>query len=226
MLKKYLQFIRFLIQAFFMVGIFLPFLPFADNVGRMIFLSVVFLGVFFCGFICPFGAIQDWLGWMAQKLRIPRFKVPPYIQVYLQCSRYFFYALSTIGITFFFLSARFEFNHGVFLGAFEWITAGTIGVFLLLAIFTDRPFCNYFCPKGASLGLLSVMRLISISREESKCVHCHLCDKACPMNIMVEQSDFVRHPNCINCMKCICACPQDCLRFKLLTIKQQKGKTK
>lgn len=225
-MKKYLQIIRFLIQAFFMTGIFIPFLPFADMVGQKIFLSVIFIGVFFCGFICPFGAIQDWLGWIARKLRIPRLKLPLHIQVYLQWSRYFFYALSTIGITFFLLRARFEFNHGVFLGAFEWITFGIIGLFLLLAIFIDRPFCNYFCPKGASYGMFSVMRIIGVSRDESKCIHCHLCDKICPMNIEVAKTDFVRHPNCINCMKCICACPQDCLRFKLLTIKQQKGKTK
>ena len=226
MIKKYLQLFRFLIQAFFMMGLFLPSLPFADTVGKKIFLSIVFLGVFFCGFICPFGAIQDWIGWISRKLKVPHFKMPAKIQVYLQWSRYFFYALSTIGITFFLLRARFEFNHGVFLNIFEWSVYGSIGLFLLLSIFTDRPFCNYFCPKGASYGMFSVMRLVGVTRDEKKCVHCHLCDKACPMNIQVEGTDFVRHPNCINCMKCVCACPKNCLRFKLLTLKQQKGKTK
>lgn len=209
-----------------MVGVFLPMLPFADTIGDKIFLSIIFIGVFFCGFICPFGAIQDWIGMICKKIGIPRFKVPQHIQQYLQCLRYLFYALSSVGITFVIFSARFEFNHKVFLSVFEWSVYGTIGLFLILSIFTDRPFCNYFCPKGAFFGMLSVMRLVSISRNENKCIHCHLCDKVCPMNIAVEQTDFVRHPNCINCMKCISACPKDCLKFKLLALKQQKRRKK
>lgn len=222
-MKKLIQPIRFLIQLFFMVGLFLPMLPFADTIGQKLFLSIVFIGVFFCGFVCPFGTIQDWISWISRKLHIPRFQIPRKFQNYLQSLRYFFYALSITGTTFFFLNARFEFNHKTYLAGFEWTVYGTIIFFLIATIFIDRPFCNYFCPKGASYGILSVMRLLSISRNDDECIHCKLCDKACPMNVAVEQTDFIRHPNCINCMQCICTCPKSCLQLKFLSAKKQKG---
>lgn len=92
--------------------------------------------------------------------------------------------------------------------------------FLVASLFIDRPFCNYFCGKGASLGVWSVLRPFGIARDENKCVHCHLCDKVCPMNIPVENTNFVRHPNCINCMQCVSKCPKDCIKFNLMKLRK------
>ena len=120
----------------------------------------------------------------------------------------------------FFLNSRFFFEHSVVAGAWEWVSGSVMALFLLATLFTDRPFCNYFCVKGASLGVWSILRPIGITREEKSCVHCSKCDQICPMNIEVDKTAFVRHPNCINCMQCLTACPKGCIKFKLIHSKR------
>ena len=215
-MKKLIQPLRLLVQACFMAGLFLPIFPFADNIGQKIWITILFVGVFFCGWICPFGALQDWFGWIAQKLHLPRYKLPQKLQQYVQLLRYVLYGLSVINIVLFFLNSRFFFEYSVVAGAWEWVSGSVMVLFLLATLFTDRPFCNYFCVKGASLGVWSVLRPIGITREEKSCVHCSKCDQICPMNIEVSSVAFVRHPNCINCMQCLTACPKGCIKFKLI----------
>jgi polyferredoxin len=78
--------------------------------------------------------------------------------------------------------------------------------------------------KGAADGLMSIVRPISIKRNNKTCIHCRLCDKVCPMNVQVENTAFVRHPNCINCMKCLSVCPKNCIKFGLMNIHFKKEK--
>lgn len=219
-MKKLIQPLRLLVQACFMAGLFLPIFPFADNIGQKIWITILFVGVFFCGWICPFGALQDWIGWIAKKLHFPRYKLPQKLQQYVQLLRYVLYGLSVINIVLFFLNSRFFFEHSVVAGAWEWVSGSVMALFLLATLFTDRPFCNYFCVKGASLGVWSVLRPFGITREEKSCVHCSKCDQICPMNIEVSSVAFVRHPNCINCMQCLTACPKGCIKFKLIHFKR------
>lgn len=189
--------------------------PGYNDVGKWLFITILLVGVFFCGWVCPFGTIQDWLFRIARTLHLPQYRVPVKFQRYLQLSRYVFYALSIMGISFAIINARSIFNHKLFTGTLT-VTAGIVlAVFLIASLFINRPFCNYFCLKGASYGLLSVLRPLGIKREEENCIHCHLCDKNCPMNIPIESSDFIRHPNCINCMTCVSNCPKKCIKFRL-----------
>lgn len=219
-MKKWIQSLRFAIQACFMAGLFLPLIH-PETMALWLFWTVLAVGVFFCGWVCPFGAAQDWLALLAKRLHLPRFKMPWKIQKYLQCTRYLFLGLMFFGITFSFSNARFYFQDNLMHNMLS-VTGGiTLAVFLIIALFFDRPFCNYFCMKGAADGLMSVIRPFSLRRDDKICVHCHLCNKVCPMNIRVENTKFVRHPNCINCMQCACKCPKNCIKFGLMKIKQE-----
>ena len=222
-MKKWIQPLRLIIQACFMAGLFLPLIH-PEPVARYLFWTVLAVGVFFCGWVCPFGAIQDWLGFLARKLHLPRFQIPWKYQRFLQLSRYIWAVLITFaGVHYAFLSARFYFQDNLIHNNLSWISATTLAVFLVAGLFLDRPFCNYFCMKGAVDGLMSVIRPVSIRRDPKTCIHCHLCNKVCPMNVPVEGTNFVRHPNCINCMKCVCACPQNCLKFKLMALRKSSS---
>lgn len=223
MLHKWIQPIRFLVQVCFMAGLVVPWLPHSETVAGWLFWTVLVVGVFFCGWVCPFGAIQDWLAWIARKLHLPRLQIHWKYQRFLQFSRYIWAALIFfIGIHYTFLSARFYFNDNLFHNILTWTSGLTLVVFMVVALFIDRPFCNYFCMKGAMDGLMSMVRPTSIKRDGEMCVHCHLCDKVCPMNVKVERVNFVRHPNCINCMKCVSACPKRCLALRLMRLKKRK----
>jgi polyferredoxin len=222
-MKKWIQPLRFIVQAFFAASLFLPLIH-SETVAHWLFWSVVFIGVFFCGWVCPFGTAQEWLGIIAERCKIPRLKMPKYIQRYLQFSRYIFFGLMVFGISFSFSGARFYFQDNLVYNMLTLTGAVVLASFLIISLFFERPFCNYFCTKGAADGLMSMVRIAGISREDKTCIHCRLCDKICPMNISVEQTKFVRHPNCINCMKCMGVCPKNCIKFKLMNIPKFKDR--
>ena len=222
-MKKWIQPIRFMIQAFFIIGLFAPLIH-PETTADWLFWTVLIVGVFFCGWICPFGTAQDWLGWIATKCKLPRYKMPRRIQKYLQFSRYIFLGLTLLGVIFSFSNARFYFQDNLIHNTHTWTSGITLATFLVTSLFFDRPFCNYFCMKGAADGLMSIVRPIGISRDNKTCIHCHLCDRTCPMNISIESTNFVRHPNCINCMQCVCKCPKDCIKFKLMKFKTKELK--
>ncbi|MGN0919823.1 MAG: 4Fe-4S binding protein [Alphaproteobacteria bacterium] len=222
-LRQWIQPLRFVIQVGFMAGLIVPWLPHAEWAAGWLFWTVLAVGVFFCGWVCPFGAAQEWLGWVAHKAHLPRFQMPLIFQKYAQLSRYVWAALILFaGVHYSFLSARFYFNDNLFHGMLTWASGLTLLVFGILSLFTDRPFCNYFCMKGAMDGLMSMVRPVGIRRDNAACIHCQLCEKACPMHVRVAHTHFVRHPNCINCMKCLCVCPKNCLAFRLMTIKKKQ----
>lgn len=208
---KRIQTARIIIQTGFLVAVILGVStkPFAN----WMLPTALLVGVFFCGWVCPLGAAQDWMCKLGRVLHLPAVYVPQRFQRYLQFSRYIFYfMLLTWGIAFTLLKGPYNFSkllHGEFLT----VATGVIVLFLLSGLFIKRPFCNYFCTGGARQGLWSVLRIFSIRRDTSRCGGCGTCSRACPMNIDVAKTEFVRHPNCIGCMSCIASCPKKCLSY-------------
>ena len=142
-----------------------------------------------------------------------KFKVSPNIQRYLQFSRYILAAIvfAHIADSLFDLSSINAYK--TFMRAMSGNLAQTAATFIMLsflvvALFFERPFCNYFCPEGIKFGLASLTRFLSIKRNAETCINCKCCDRACPMNIEVSKGNHVRNAQCINCFKCIAACPK------------------
>ena len=215
--RSKIQITRFLVQLVFMASLIfsLGFIPGTRNVSTWLLPTVLLAGVFFCGWVCPFGAAQDWMSKLGRLLHLPRLRMPEHAQRYLQLLRYAFYLVSTTGITFALLKGPYNFSRFM-RGDFLSIASGFIIVFLMISLFFDRPFCNYFCTGGARSGLFSVLRIFGIKRDTQQCRQCGQCSKACPMNIDVARTEFVRHPNCIGCMKCVSSCPKDFLKYGLM----------
>jgi polyferredoxin len=103
--------------------------------------------------------------------------------------------------------ALFNFWTGeVALGAFI-----VLGIVILASFIIERPFCKYFCPYGALLGIFNLFRVFKIKRNSATCINCKACDKNCPMNIPLSTCSTSRNHQCITCMKCTSeqACPQE-----------------
>ena len=101
-------------------------------------------------------------------------------------------------------------------GLFFWKVAVLV-VLLLLSIMVYRPFCKYLCPLGAIYGLMNPVALYSFKVEDDLCVNCGACQNACKMDIKVWQN-----PNsmeCIRCGDCIKACPTGALHRRGMGLK-------
>ncbi len=181
-------------------------------------LATIASGAAFCGWICPFGTLQDALTWLRERVRIPAIDVPEKLDRWMRYGRYVTLALilymtvSTAKLwfadydpyrTIFGLGWIFEFN------AVEQWPAYTIALAILGAsFFIPRFWCKYTCPLGGALSLLSHVSLLRIRRTESTCKGCALCARPCPVGIAVEKANPLVSTNCIGCLACVETCPR------------------
>jgi len=181
----------------------------------VLFLALLF-GPVFCGWICPFGTFQEFIGKIGKKIFGKKYNhfLPPKVDKILRYVRYLVLALVIYNTA---ATAKLVFaNVDPYYALFNMFTGEVaitayiaLGVTVLLSLFVERPFCKYACPFGATLGITNLFRIFKIRRKKDTCINCKACDKACPMNIEVSKSEKVLDHQCISCMKCTSdsACP-------------------
>lgn len=172
------------------------------------FLTVVAFGMFFCGWVCPFGTVQEWFRAVGRKLFGITYRLPVRAARYLAFSRYIVVVLGG-AFAWSALEARRTFISATMGEVAETAAYAVLGVLLALSLFVDRPYCRFLCGFGAVAGLASMARLFGIKRDGGKCTGCGRCDTACMMGVEVSRAHNVRDPNCINCGKCLAACRVD-----------------
>lgn len=169
----------------------------------------------FCGRICPLGYLQELSGGIGKRLFGRRFTMPERLDRPARLLKY-----AVLGLVLYFTWRAGElvireydpwvaYNH---LSSSELFTEnaialGVLVIVLLGSLFFDRFYCKYACPMGAFLGLISRFSIFKIRREQTACIDCGLCDRACPVNIRVSAGDTVTSPECIDCGECVAACP-------------------
>ncbi len=204
-------------------------IPFAALGVLFVFGSL--LGRAVCGWLCPFGLVQDLLH------RIPLFRK----RKQLPGHRVLKYGKYAVLLLLVFAGSAFVWDgmvkspafckylcpSGTLFGAipllsvndslrsqagglFLWKAAVLIAV-ILLAVKVFRPFCQYLCPLGAIYGLFNRFSLVQIRWDSAACTSCGACEHACPAGLCREQISV--SPECIRCGKCVDACPAHCLRF-------------
>lgn len=173
--------------------------------------TALLVGAFFCGWLCPFGFVQEILGKAGRALKLPLLRIPAKVEKWLRFCRYILFGLTFTGLG---LILFITSPYGTFMGSMmlnvSRITVGAwilFGAVLLSSLVIDRPFCRYGCTEGARYGILSLGRVFSIVRDSDKCISCGACDRKCPMQIKISDKKHVRNFQCINCFECINACP-------------------
>lgn len=185
--------------------------------GTMVlfFLTIIFAAIFrrsFCGNICPFGALQEFIGLAYPK----KYKVPQKTDRYLRLIKYVILIISIVMAWFTMTLWISPFDPWAAFGHIynftEMISGYTIGAIILVltliaSLFINRIFCKYLCPAGAMYAIVGKLSFLKIKRNTKTCINCEKCSKKCPMDIEVHKTTDVRSVECISCMRCIDVCP-------------------
>jgi polyferredoxin len=181
---------------------------------------------FFCGWLCAFGSLQEWIHGAARAVAD---RVPPLgrlrralnrpgfahhwrrVDRVLRLGRWVVLTWALVGAA--------VTGTMVVRDADPWAALISIAEFELslgfavlvatfaLALFVERPFCRYACPLGAVQGLTARISPVAVQRDAESCLGCDACNKACPMAIPVNTRTRVTDTACTGCLECIAACP-------------------
>ncbi len=179
----------------------------------------------FCGWICPFGAIQEWIGAAAGFFGVKRYLPPSWADRAGRYLKYVVLAWATFGAG---VAGTMVFRDvDPFHALFEPLTAGFAGstvvllITLLASAVIDRPWCKYACPLGALIGLMGRASLVKIERDAASCTSCGLCDRKCPMGVAVSTARRIATTECNNCLTCTEVCPRGSLDLRLVGLRPQ-----
>lgn len=190
------------------------------------FLGVVgsSVGTLTCGWICPFGALQDLMYRISSfKIKLPHpFRygrygalillvgILPFIRgEHLYCRLCPQGGLQA-GVPLAILSSQMR----TLLGNLYIIKLSILFGFLFLFIVSKRPFCMTFCPLGAIFSLFNRASFLRLKVSQNSCNECGLCVDRCPTGIVpYKEVDSI---NCVRCWECIKACPTGAIRAELV----------
>ncbi|NLY10037.1 MAG: 4Fe-4S binding protein [Tissierellia bacterium] len=214
----------------------------AGSPGKSIGLYVVglialfglLLGRWFCGYLCPFGLIQEIL----YAIPVPKVKVPKKMHGVLKYLKYIMLFIPVLLLPAV-LTDQWGFGAPMFckfvcpaglvegglplmakhpelfssLGSVFIIKATVTIVVVVASILIMRPFCKYLCPMGAALGCFNGVSLYRME-VSSACITCNACVKNCPMDLVPYETP--NSAECIRCKKCIQVCPVNALSMEKL----------
>ncbi|SHH10969.1 4Fe-4S binding domain-containing protein [Anaerosphaera aminiphila DSM 21120] len=209
-------------------------------IGLLVLFGIT-LGRFFCGFLCPFGFIQDLL----YKIKTKKFKVRDSIHNKLKYLKYIMLIVFVIALPIIVAMVKgysdpyfckYICPAGLIEGAapfllkneylrsaigmlFNWKLILAI-LFVVSSIFIYRPFCKYICPLGAFYGLFNGISFYKLEVDQDKCIKCNKCSKICKMHI--EPFKDPNNSECIRCLDCKGVCPTGAIDNKIVWKENKK----
>jgi NosR/NirI family nitrous oxide reductase transcriptional regulator len=162
----------------------------------------------FCGWLCPFGALQELLNRLARAIGIRQLSIPFGAHQRFGAIKYIIFlvlfGLSLYDLAFAEKAAEVEpFKTAIILHFWrDWQFALYAVVLLGAGLFINRFFCRYLCPLGAALAIPARLRMFDWLRRYRECGNpCQQCARACPVQAIHPEGHI--NPNeCIQCLHC------------------------
>ena len=163
----------------------------------------------FCGWLCPFGALQEMAAWLGQKLKIRQVKIPEHWHRRLILIKYpvllILLASAFYSLTLAERLAEVEpFKTSITLMFVRYwpFVAYALGL-LVTGMFIHKFYCRYLCPLGAGLAILGRLRLFSWLERVELCGNpCKHCKNECGINA-IRKDGRVDYDECIQCLECV-----------------------
>lgn len=202
-------------------------------VGFLIFIGAVF-GRLVCGWLCPFGLVQDLLykiPFPVKRKKLPGDRILKYLKYIILAGFVILLPLTVLDVVgqgqpwfckyicpsgTLFAGLPLIGANPLLRSALGWLFTwkfALLTVLLVLSILVYRPFCHYLCPLGAVYGLFHPVSLYRYQVDASACTSCGKCQKTCKLDIPVYQTP--NSAECIRCGECLNACPHQALHKTL-----------
>ncbi len=186
-------------------GKLVPLVSFTDIVLFSIVIIITLVaGGIFCGWLCPFGTLQDWIYKLGKKLGLRTFTIPAKLDKYLVWLKYVVLAAimlatyNAVNLVFMEFDPFRAFFHMSIETEMAYIL---IALTIITSLLYSRFWCKYLCPMGAIVLPLSKLGLMKVRKNEH-CTGCNLCMSNCTMRL-----ENIGDLGCNNCMECITDCP-------------------
>lgn len=198
--------------------------------GFLMFVGAL-MGRFVCGWLCPFGLVQDLLHKIPFFRKIDTFQGDKLLRklkyvillVFVVLLPMFLVDIMGQGAPYFckLICPAGTLEGGIPLVLLNQTLRGAVGwlyawknVLLLITVFLSvliyRPFCKYICPLGAVYSVFNPISVFRYRVDKDKCTGCKACAKVCRMQ--VDPTKNANHPECIRCGACKKACPVKAIR--------------
>ena len=219
----------------------------ADNKSTLFYvfgillLYCILFGRLICGWLCPFGLIQE----LVYKIPTPKLKKSPITRLFSYVKYVILvvfvliipisYGLKDLPLPAFckyicpagtiegglgLLAHKVNESYFSMLGPlFTWKFMLMVSI-IVGSVFAFRLFCRFICPLGALYGLFNKLSFFGIKLDPQKCTDCGLCRAKCKVDIR-----HVGDQECISCGECIDVCPTNAIHWKGAGIMMQKNKT-
>ena len=163
----------------------------------------------FCGWLCPFGALQEMVAWVAARLHLRQLRIPEAWHRRLILLKYPI-LLGLVVTAFYSLTlaerlAEVEpFKTSITLGFVRHWPFVLYALALLAAgLFIHKFYCRYLCPLGAGLAVLGRLRLFSWLDRIDRCGSpCQYCRHQCGIGA-IRQDGRIDYDECIQCLECV-----------------------
>ena len=162
----------------------------------------------FCGWLCPFGALQELLNKIALSLGIKQKRLNAKKDLYLKKVKYivlailgslFLYSfdlgLTASAIEPFKSAITFRFNAPIM--ALIWVL-----IILVSGLFIERVYCRFLCPLGAAAAILGKVRIFNFLHRRKECGSpCKACSPECPTQA-IKLNGTIDMNECFQCLDC------------------------
>jgi polyferredoxin/ferredoxin len=205
-----------------------------------VIVMTIILGRFFCGWLCPFGSLHHFTGFLAHR------KVPAIQKIKLNKYRHAQSVKYLILVTFLAMAAFPSISATLQTGLLDPIPLVTRSFNLVLLPIIDKPFnltsvtarfsvgasliflvfltavllnlviprfyCRFICPLGALLGIISRFAIWRIGKNAYACSNCRLCESACEGGC--EPADRIKISECVLCFNCRQDCNEEVIKYQ------------
>ena len=162
----------------------------------------------FCGWLCPFGALQELANNAAQWLRIPQLTIPVALHDRLIAVKYLIFlglvVVSFISWDLAMTGTEIEpFKAAIILRFMtEWPMVAYALALIAVSLFVERFYCRFACPLGGGLAIMGRVRMFDWLHRRPECgSRCHICEAVCPLGA-IKKSGEINMNECFYCLDC------------------------